>query len=88
MRIRHRDQDTRLTQSRQLGHSGQTRAAHHQIRGRERVTHPLRQELHLPIFTPPLPYCTDNAAMIAGLAFPLLQKNKTATLALETVATV
>ena len=45
-------------------------------------------ELDLPVFIPPLRYCTDNAAMIAGLAYPLLMAGKTATLAMETVATV
>jgi N6-L-threonylcarbamoyladenine synthase len=48
----------------------------------------LGEELGLPVFIPPMRYCTDNAAMIAGLAFPLLKKNKTATLAMETIATV
>jgi N6-L-threonylcarbamoyladenine synthase len=48
----------------------------------------LGEELNLPVFIPPMQYCTDNAAMIAGLAHPLLVKNKIATLALETVATV
>jgi N6-L-threonylcarbamoyladenine synthase len=48
----------------------------------------LGQQLHLPVFIPPMRYCTDNAAMIAGLAHPLLQKGKTATLAMETIATV
>ena len=48
----------------------------------------LGRKLHLPVFIPPLPYCTDNAAMIAGLAHPLLLAGKTAALNLETVATV
>jgi tRNA A37 threonylcarbamoyltransferase TsaD len=33
-------------------------------------------------------YCTDNAAMVAGLGYQLLLKGKTATLGMETVATV
>jgi tRNA A37 threonylcarbamoyltransferase TsaD len=32
-------------------------------------------------------FCTDNAAMIAGLAHPLLLAGKTADLSLEAVAT-
>jgi len=48
----------------------------------------LGHHLDLAVFIPPLEYCTDNAAMIAGMAYPLLLKNKLATLALETVATV
>ena len=47
----------------------------------------LGQTLHLPVFVPPLQFCTDNAAMIAGLAYPLLQAGKTADLDLETIAT-
>jgi N6-L-threonylcarbamoyladenine synthase len=48
----------------------------------------LGQKLRLPVFIPPLRYCTDNAAMIAGLAHPLLQAGKIADLSLETIATV
>jgi len=48
----------------------------------------LGHELSLPVFIPPMRYCTDNAAMIAGLAHPLLLAGKTATLAMETIATV
>jgi N6-L-threonylcarbamoyladenine synthase len=48
----------------------------------------LGAELHLPVFIPAMQFCTDNAAMIAGLAHPLLQKDKTSTLAMETIATV
>jgi N6-L-threonylcarbamoyladenine synthase len=48
----------------------------------------LGKELNLPVFIPPMRYCTDNAAMIAGLGAKLLRAGKTATLALETVATV
>jgi tRNA A37 threonylcarbamoyltransferase TsaD len=33
-------------------------------------------------------FCTDNAAMIAGLAHPLLLANKTADLSMEAIATV
>ena len=48
----------------------------------------LGAELNLPVFIPPMRYCTDNAAMIAALAHPLLLAGKTATLAMETIATV
>jgi N6-L-threonylcarbamoyladenine synthase len=48
----------------------------------------LSHELAVPLLVPPLKYCTDNAAMIAGLAYPLLQAGKTSTLALEAIATV
>ena len=48
----------------------------------------LGTHLHLPVFIPPRRYCTDNAAMIAGLAHRLLLAGKIATLALETIATV
>jgi N6-L-threonylcarbamoyladenine synthase len=48
----------------------------------------LGEELNLPVFIPPMRYCTDNAAMIAGLGAKLLRAGKTATLALETIATV
>jgi N6-L-threonylcarbamoyladenine synthase len=48
----------------------------------------LGRELGVPVFIPPMRYCTDNAAMIAGLAYVLLRKGKVATLAMETVATV
>jgi N6-L-threonylcarbamoyladenine synthase len=44
--------------------------------------------LQLPVFIPPMAYCTDNAAMIAGLASPLLAAGKIASLGLETIATV
>jgi N6-L-threonylcarbamoyladenine synthase len=48
----------------------------------------LGEELNLPVLIPPMRYCTDNAAMIAGLGAKLLRAGKTATLALETIATV
>jgi len=47
----------------------------------------LGRELRRPVFIPPMKYCTDNAAMIAGLACPLLQSGKVADLTLEAVAT-
>ena len=48
----------------------------------------LAQELRIPAFIPPMRYCTDNAAMIAGLAHPLLLAGKTSPLSLDTIATV
>jgi N6-L-threonylcarbamoyladenine synthase len=48
----------------------------------------LGRELGVPVFIPPMRYCTDNAAMIAGLGHSLLAKGKVASLAMETVATV
>ncbi|HVS72585.1 MAG TPA: tRNA (adenosine(37)-N6)-threonylcarbamoyltransferase complex transferase subunit TsaD [Phycisphaerae bacterium] len=48
----------------------------------------LGHELHLPVFIPPMQFCTDNAAMIAGLAHPLLLANKTADLSMEAIATI
>jgi N6-L-threonylcarbamoyladenine synthase len=48
----------------------------------------LGDELGLPVFIPPMRYCTDNGAMIAGLGHELLAAGNVATLALETVATV
>lgn len=48
----------------------------------------LGDELKVNVFIPPMRYCTDNAAMIAGLAYPLLVAGKTAALSLETIATV
>ncbi len=47
----------------------------------------LGRELGLPVFLPAMRYCTDNAAMIAGLAYPLLRAGKVADLALEAIAT-
>jgi N6-L-threonylcarbamoyladenine synthase len=48
----------------------------------------LGRQLHLPVFVPPMRFCTDNAAMIAGLAHPLPLAGKTASLDLEATATV
>lgn len=48
----------------------------------------LGRSLGLPVYIPPMRYCTDNAAMIAGLAYPLLQAGKVADLDMETIATV
>jgi N6-L-threonylcarbamoyladenine synthase len=53
---------------------------------RSRVTE-LGRALGIPVFIPPLEFCTDNAAMIAGLAYPLLAAGKIADLDLETIAT-
>ncbi len=54
---------------------------------RAAVTH-LGKELELPVFIPPMRYCTDNAAMIAGIGYDLLQSGRIADLNLETIATV
>lgn len=48
----------------------------------------LGKELNLPVYIPPMRYCTDNAAMIAGLGHELLQSGRIADLSLETIATV
>ncbi len=48
----------------------------------------LGDELDVPVFIPPMRYCTDNAAMIAGLGHVLLAAGKTAQLNLEAIATV
>lgn len=48
----------------------------------------LGQELDIPVYIPPMRYCTDNGAMIAGLGYELLRAGRVASLALETVATV
>ncbi|MGN6370941.1 MAG: tRNA (adenosine(37)-N6)-threonylcarbamoyltransferase complex transferase subunit TsaD [Phycisphaerae bacterium] len=48
----------------------------------------LAAELGLPAFIPPMRYCTDNAAMIAGIAHPLLLAGNTSPLSLDTIATV
>ncbi len=45
-------------------------------------------ELGLPVFVPAMRYCTDNGAMIAGMAWELLRSGRVADLNLETVATV
>ena len=60
-------------------------SANSAIRGRVME---LGRELGLPVFIPPMPFCTDNAAMIAGLAYPLLLAGKVADLSLDAVATV
>ncbi|HEY4329848.1 MAG TPA: tRNA (adenosine(37)-N6)-threonylcarbamoyltransferase complex transferase subunit TsaD [Phycisphaerae bacterium] len=54
---------------------------------RRAVTH-LGTELNLPVFIPPMQFCTDNAAMIAGLGHQLLSANRLADLSLQTIATV
>ena len=48
----------------------------------------LGAELSLPVFIPPMEFCTDNAAMIAGLGHELLAAGDTASLAMETIATM
>jgi N6-L-threonylcarbamoyladenine synthase len=48
----------------------------------------LGADLNLPVFIPPLRFCTDNGAMIAGIAHDLLRSGQTAGLNLETTATV
>jgi N6-L-threonylcarbamoyladenine synthase len=48
----------------------------------------LGHELRLPVFVPPMRYCTDNGAMIAGMGHELLKAGVVAGLDLETVATV
>jgi N6-L-threonylcarbamoyladenine synthase len=48
----------------------------------------LANELRIPAFIPPMRYCTDNAAMIAGFAHPLMLAGKTSPLSLDTIATV
>jgi N6-L-threonylcarbamoyladenine synthase len=48
----------------------------------------LGADLNLPVFIPPLRFCTDNGAMIAGIAHDLLLCGQTAGLNLETIATV
>jgi N6-L-threonylcarbamoyladenine synthase len=48
----------------------------------------LGEELGLPVFIPPMAYCTDNGAMIAGLGHELLAAGMVADLNVQTVATV
>jgi len=48
----------------------------------------LGAELNLPVFIPPMRFCTDNAAMIAGIGYDLLQSGRVADLNLETIATL
>ena len=45
-------------------------------------------EVNLPVFIPPLRFCTDNAAMVGGIAYDLLRSGQMADLNLETIATV
>lgn len=40
---------------------------------------------HLPVFFPPLKYCTDNAAMSAGLAEVFLRRGRVSTLDLDAI---
>jgi tRNA A37 threonylcarbamoyltransferase TsaD len=47
----------------------------------------LGEERGLPIHLPPMPFCLDNAAMIAGLADTLLAAGKTDDLSLPAIAT-
>jgi N6-L-threonylcarbamoyladenine synthase len=44
-------------------------------------------KLGIPVFVPPMEFCTDNAAMIAGLGHQLLAAGKVTDLDLEAVAT-
>ncbi len=48
----------------------------------------LGEELGVPVFIPPMCFCTDNGAMIAGLGAELLAAGKVSDLGLDTVATV
>jgi N6-L-threonylcarbamoyladenine synthase len=48
----------------------------------------LGAELALPVFIPAPRFCTDNAAMVAGIAHDLLHSGQLADLNLETIATV
>jgi N6-L-threonylcarbamoyladenine synthase len=41
--------------------------------------------LNVPVFTPALPYCTDNAAMSAGLADLMLKEGRTSALDLDAI---
>lgn len=45
-------------------------------------------ELGVPVLIPPLRFCTDNAAMTAGLGYHLLKAGKVADLNLEAIATL
>jgi len=42
-------------------------------------------QLNVPVFVPPMKFCTDNAAMIAGLGQVLLAAGQTASLDLDAV---
>jgi len=48
----------------------------------------LGRELGMPVFIPAMRYCTDNAAMIAGMGYQMLMAGRGADLDLEAVATV
>jgi len=43
------------------------------------------QSFFLPTFFPPMAYCTDNAAMIAGLGYELLKSGRTSPLDLDAI---
>ena len=43
------------------------------------------QNFRVPVFFPPMQYCTDNAAMTAGLADVLLRQGQTASLDLDAI---
>ncbi len=43
------------------------------------------KDFRLPVHFPPMEYCTDNAAMTAGLADVLLRENRTASLDLDAI---
>jgi N6-L-threonylcarbamoyladenine synthase len=43
------------------------------------------QDFHLPVHFPPMKYCTDNAAMTAGLAHVLLEHGETSPLDLDAI---
>jgi len=45
----------------------------------------LARRLPVPAFLPPLPFCTDNAAMTAGLADLLLRAGRTSALDLDAI---
>jgi N6-L-threonylcarbamoyladenine synthase len=58
------------------------------IGGGVSANHGLRAALEkhaLPVFFPPIRYCTDNAAMSAGLAYVYLQANRLSDLGLDAV---
>ncbi len=60
-------------------------SANSAVRGK---MHALAAELSIPLFLPAPQFCTDNAAMIAGLGHLHLQANRTSSLDLEAVATM
>jgi len=45
----------------------------------------MKQRLKVPVFTPPLAYCTDNAAMSAGLADVMLREGRLSGLDLDAI---